>query len=199
MEIKNIIFDFGGVLIDWNPRQLYRNVFDDEIEMEFFLDKICSPEWNLKQDAGRSFNDATMELVNKFPQYKKEIRIYYSNWTKMIVGAIEENVVLIGGLKDKYRLFGLTNWSAEAFPIVFNQYPFLKEFEGIVVSGTEKIVKPDARIYKILLTRYELIANESLFIDDNYENIKAANNLGFKTIYLKEKVNLKNELQKLEI
>lgn len=199
MEIKNIIFDFGGVLIDWNPRQLYRNVFDDEIEMEFFLDKICSPEWNLKQDAGRSFNDATMELVNKFPQYEKEIRIYYSNWTKMIVGAIEENVVLIGGLKDKYRLFGLTNWSAEAFPIVFNQYPFLKEFEGIVVSGTEKIVKPDARIYKILLTRYELIANESLFIDDNYENIKAANNLGFKTIYLKEKVNLKNELQKLEI
>ncbi len=197
MGIKNIIFDFGGVLIDWNPRYLYRNVFHDEIEMEFFLEKICSPVWNLKQDAGRSFNEATKELVNKFPQYENEIRNYYSNWLKMIGGAIEENVVLIEDLKNKYRLFGLTNWSDEAFPIVYNQYPFFKEFEGIVVSGTEKIVKPDARIYKLLLTRYGLIANESLFIDDNQENIKAANKLGFKTIHLKEKVNLKNELQKL--
>jgi 2-haloacid dehalogenase len=199
MEIKNIIFDFGGVLIDWNPRYLYRNMFHDEVEMEFFLEKICSPEWNLKQDAGRSFNEATKELANKFPQYENEIRNFYSNWTKMIGGSIEENVVLIEDLKDKYRLFGLTNWSAEAFPIVFNQYPFFKELEGIVVSGIEKIVKPDARIYKLLLTRYGLIANESLFIDDNQENINAANKLGFKTIHLKEKVSLKNELQKLAV
>lgn len=199
MEIKNIIFDFGGVLIDWNPRYLYRNMFHDEVEMEFFLEKICSPEWNLKQDAGRLFNEATKELANKFPQYENEIRNFYSNWTKMIGGSIEENVVLIEDLKDKYRLFGLTNWSAEAFPIVFNQYPFFKELEGIVVSGIEKIVKPDARIYKLLLTRYGLIANESLFIDDNQENINAANKLGFKTIHLKEKVSLKNELQKLAV
>ncbi len=199
MEIKNIIFDFGGVLIDWNPRYLYRNVFHDEIEMEFFLNKICSPEWNLKQDAGRSFNEATKELVNKFPQYENEIRNYYSNWTKMIGGAIEENVALIEDLKDKYRLFGLTNWSAETFSKVFNQYLFFKEFEGIVVSGSEKIVKPDVRIFKLLLTRYGLIANESLFIDDNQENVKAAIKLGFNTIHLKEKVNLKNEFQKLAI
>ena len=199
MEIKNIIFDFGGVLIDWNPRYLYRNVFQDEVEMDFFLEKICNPEWNLKQDAGRSFNEATKELINKFPKYENEIRNYYSNWTKMIGGAIVENVALIAGLKDKYRLFGLTNWSAEAFPIVFNQYPFFKEFEGIVVSGIEKIVKPDARIYKLLLTRYGLIANESLFIDDNQENINAANKLGFKTIHLTETVHLKDELQKIAI
>ena len=187
MEIKNIIFDFGGVLIDWNPRYLYRNLFHDELEMEFFLEKICSPEWNFKLDAGRSFNEATKELANKFPQYDNEIRIYYSDWIKMIGGAIEENVALIGDLKDKYRLFGLTNWSAETFPKVFNHYPFFKELEGIVVSGTEKLVKPDARIYKLLLTRYGLIANESLFIDDNQENINAANKLGFKTIHLKER------------
>ena len=199
MEIKNIVFDFGGVLIDWNPRYYYRDVFHDEVEMEFFLDKICNSEWNLQQDAGRSFNEATKELVNRFPKYENEIRNYYANWTKMIGGAIEENVVLIGDLKDKYRLFGLTNWSAEAFPIVFNQYPFFKEFEGIVVSGIEKIVKPDTRIYKLLLTRYGLIANESLFIDDNLENINAANKLGFKAIHLKEKVNLKNEVQDLTI
>lgn len=199
MIIKNIIFDFGGVLIDWNPRYLYRNIFHDEVEMEFFLNKICGPEWNLKQDAGRTFNEATNELLNKFPQYENEIKSYYSNWTTMIGGAIEENVALIGGLKNQYRLFGLTNWSAEAFPIVFNQYPFFKEFEGIVVSGIEKMVKPDARIYNLLLTRYGLLANESLFIDDNQENISAANKLGFKTIHLKEKVILKNELEKLAI
>lgn len=199
MEFKNIIFDFGGVLIDWNPRYLYRKVFHDDVKMEFFLKKICSPEWNLKQDAGRSFNEATKELVNKFPQYENEIKNYYSNWIQMIGGPIEENVDLIEDLKDKYRLFGLSNWSAESFPIVFNQYPFFKEFEGIVVSGIEKIVKPDERIYTLLLTRYGLIANESLFIDDNQENINAAIKLGFKTIHLKEKVNLKNELQKLAI
>ena len=199
MNIKNIIFDFGGVLIDWNPRYLYRNMFHDEIEMEFFLEKICSLEWNLKQDAGRSFNEATKELVNKFPNHENEIRNYYSNWTKMIGGAIEENVALLEDLKDKYRLFGLTNWSAETFPKVFKHYSFFKELEGIVVSGTEKLVKPDARIYKLLLTRYGLKANESLFIDDNHENIIAANKLGFKTIHLTETANLKDELQKLAI
>ena len=199
MNIKNIIFDFGGVLIDWNPRYLYRNLFQDEIEMEYFLEKICSPEWNLKQDAGRSFKEATKELVIKFPQHENEIKSYYSNWTKMIGGTIKENVDLVEDLKDKYRLFGLTNWSAETFPKIFNQYYFFKEFEGIVVSGTEKLVKPDAGIYKLLLTRYKLIANESLFIDDNQENINAANKLGFKTIHLTETVNLKNELKKLAI
>ena len=106
---------------------------------------------------------------------------------------------LLKDLKNNYRLFGLTNWSSEAFPVVFNQYSFFKEFEGIVVSGTEKTVKPDARIYKLLLIRYGITANESLFIDDNRENIIAANRLGFKTIHLKEKVNLKNELQKLAL
>lgn len=199
MEIKNIIFDFGGVLMDWNPRYFYRTIFSDENEMEFFLENICNHEWNLKQDAGRSFSDATKELVNKFPEYENEIRNYYSNWTEMIGGAIEENVVLIADLKPKYRLFGLTNWSAEAFPIVFNQYPFFKEFEGIVVSGTEKIVKPDAEIYKLLLNRYDLNANESLFIDDNEANIIAADKLGFQTIHLTEKVNLKNEFKKLGV
>lgn len=196
MDIKNIIFDFGGVLIDWNPRYLYRDVFHDEVEMEFFLEKICGPDWNLKQDAGRSFEEATKELVDKFPHYESEIRNYYSNWTKMIGGAIEENVALLEDLKDRYRLFGLTNWSAEAFPIVFNEYPFFEEFEGIVVSGTEKMIKPDARIYQLLLTRYGLRANESLFIDDNQENIYAADRLGFNTINLKENVNLKIEFQK---
>lgn len=199
MQIKNIIFDFGGVLIDWNPRYLYSKVFHDEDKMEFFLDKICNNEWNAKQDAGRTFNEATKALIIKFPDYKNEIEYYYSNWRTMIGGSIEENVSQIEKLKHKYRLFGLTNWSAEAFPIVYNQYSFFKEFEGIVVSGVEKITKPDERIYKLLLNRYRLKANESLFIDDNLENIIAANKLGFKTIHLGKNVCLKNELQTLGV
>ena len=199
MEIKNIIFDFGGVLMDWDPRYMYRNVFDDDNEMEFFLETICNSDWNIKQDAGRTFDEATKELIIKYPKYENEIRIYFSNWIEMIGGAIDENVVLIDDLKDKYRLFGLTNWSEETFPLVFNKYSFFKEFEGIVVSGTEKIIKPDAGIYKLLLSRYGLTANESLFIDDNQDNITAANKLGFKTIHLGEKVNLKDEFQKLEL
>jgi len=199
MVVKNIIFDFGGVLIDWNPRYLYRNVFRDEVEMEYFLERVCSLEWNLKQDAGRSCSEATKELVHQFPQYENEIRLYYSNWITMIGGAIEENVSLLNGLKNKYRLFGLTNWSIETFPLVFDQYPFFKEFDGIVVSGSEKIVKPNENIYKVLLNRYELKANESLFIDDNQENISSANNLGFETIFLDKEVVLKDEFARLEI
>ena len=199
MGIKNIIFDFGSVLIDWNPRYLYRNVFRDKSEMEFFLSNVCSPEWNLKQDAGRSLDEATKELVSKFPQYEHEITMYYAEWIKMIGGAIEENVSLLRGLKNRYSLFGLTNWSAETFPVVFNQYTFFQEFDGIVVSGREKIVKPDERIYKRLLNRYGLIANESLFIDDNPENTNAADKLGFETIHLQKKVSLQNELQKFLI
>ena len=199
MEIKNIIFDFGGVLIDWNPKYLYQSVFQDAKQMNFFLDNICTPEWNIKQDAGRSFIEATQELVNEYPQYEKEIKMFYSNWSEMIGGDIKDNVCLLKDLKNKYRLFGLTNWSAESFPIVFNKYPFFEEFEGIVVSGTEKMIKPDARIYKLLLSRYGLIANESLFIDDNQENIHAADKLGFKTIHLTDNVNLKIEINKLAL
>ena len=199
MEIKNVIFDFGGVLIDWNPRYLYREMFQDEEEMEFFLAKICNPAWNVQQDAGRSFSVATEVLVAEYPQYEKEIRHYYDNWEKMIKGAIEENVAFLEDLKNAYRLFGLTNWSEESFTVVFNQYPFFKEFEGIVVSGTEKIVKPDARIYELLLTRYDLKAGESLFIDDNKENIDAADKIGFKTIHLIEEVSLKHEFKKLAL
>lgn len=199
MKIKNIIFDFGGVLLDWNPRYLYQQIFQDEKEMEFFLREICSPKWNLQQDGGRTCKEATEELILKFPKYKNEIELYYNRWGEMIGGEITENTSLIGYLKNKYRIFGLTNWSSETFPIVYNKYPFFKELEGIVVSGKEKIVKPNVKIYNLLLKKYGLSANESLFIDDNKENIIAANKIGFHTIHLKTGTILKNEIQKLEI
>lgn len=199
MNIKNIIFDFGGVLIDWNPEYLYQDVFQDKKEMTYFLKNICNTEWNLRQDAGRTFGQATQELIRQYPRYQKEIKLFESNWLEMIGGEIEQNTALIKDLKSNFRLFGLTNWSAETFPLVYDQYPFFSEFEGIVVSGQEKIAKPDASIYTLLLNRYSLKAIESIFIDDNLDNIKTAKQLGFKTIHLNSETNLKDELQKNDI
>ena len=196
MAIKNIVFDFGGVLIDWNPRYFYKNVFRDQSEMEFFLKDICGPHWNLKTDAGYSFSEATKELQEQHPEYRREIEMYHKNWEIMIGGEIIEHTSLLEILKKKYRLFGLTNWSAEAFPVVFEKYPFFKNFEGIIVSGQEKRVKPNRDIYELLLSRYGLLADESLFIDDSSGNIETAKELGFFTIHLNGNQTLKEQLLK---
>lgn len=197
MAIKNIVFDFGGVLIDWNPRYFYQHVFRDKSEMEFFLRDICNSQWNMKTDAGLSFSEATKELQNQHPEYSNQIELYHKNWEEMISGEIIENTSLLGILKSKYRLFGLTNWSAEAFPVAFEKYSFFKNFEGIIVSGQEKKVKPNKEIYELLLSRYGLLAEESLFIDDNRENIKTAMELGFLTIHVNGTHSVKEQLLKL--
>jgi len=197
--IKNIIFDFGGVLINWNPRNLYQDLFDNEEEMEYFLKNVCSHTWNEQQDAGRSLVKATKILQNEFPKYKKMIQHYYDDWEKMLNGGIDENVKLLSLLKKKYRLLGLTNWSAETFPIALKRYSFLQEFEGIVVSGVEKMKKPDKNIFTLLLDRYQIAANESLFIDDSPKNIQAAKEIGFQTIYFTNDVSIENELKVLNV
>jgi 2-haloacid dehalogenase len=196
MEIKNIVFDFGGVLLDWNPRYFFKNVFSDKSEMEFFLREVCNPQWNLKMDAGYSFAEATKELLDQHPEYTTEIDLYLRNWETMIGGEIIENSKLLKPLKAKYRLFGLTNWSAEAFPVVYEKYPFFKNFEGIIVSGQEKLVKPDKEIYELLLSRYALLPDESLFIDDSIKNIETARELGFATIHINGSSSLEEQLAK---
>jgi 2-haloacid dehalogenase len=197
MDIKNIIFDFGGVLIDWNPRLFYKNVFTDESEMDFFLTEICNAQWCMKIDGGYSFSQATKDLQVQHPKYHSHIEMYLQNWELMIGGEITKNTSLLKHLKEKYRLFGLTNWSAEAFPIVFEQYQFFKNFEGIIVSGFEKMVKPNKEIYELLLNRYKLVAQESLFIDDNLNNTITAKELGFTTIHINGDRSLEVQLQDL--
>ena len=199
MSIRNIVFDFGGVLIDWNPEYLYQNIFPDKAEMDFFLKNVCNSSWNLTLDAGKAFSVAIRERIHQYPDYENEINLYYSHWLKMIGGAIVENTVLIQHLKHNFRLFGLTNWSAETFPLVYDKYSFFSDLEGIVVSGQEKVVKPDLSIYKLLLHRYKIKATESLFIDDSIENIKAARQLGFNTVHIHSEMNLKAELLKIGI
>jgi 2-haloacid dehalogenase len=196
MAIRNIIFDFGGVLIDWNPRYFYKDVFSNNDEMEFFLKDICGPQFNMRHDAGATFSDLTKEYQEKHPEYSKEIDLYQKNWQLMIRGEIPENTRLLDSLKSKFRLFGLTNWSAEAFPVIYPQYEFFKVFEGIVVSGEEKLVKPGKEIYQVLLNRYGLNADESLFIDDSIKNIEAANELGFSTIHINSDTSLEEQLLK---
>ncbi|MDD3726901.1 MAG: HAD family phosphatase [Dysgonamonadaceae bacterium] len=194
-EIKNIVFDFGGVLVDWNPTYLYSKLFDNETEMNHFLENICTPEWNIRQDAGRPLVKATELLQAKHPEYKELIGHYYGRWDEMLGGDIKENVRVLEMLRPKYALFGLTNWSAETITIAYNRYDFFKHFDGIVVSGDENIVKPDPKLYQVLLNRYNLKANESLFIDDNLKNIEIAREMGFHTIHFTENVDLEKEVR----
>ena len=198
-ELKNIIFDFGGVLIDWNPVYLYQKVFETEEEIKYFLENICRYDWNLLQDQGRPLAEGTRLLQEKFPEYAEEIALYYGRWGEMLGGTYDENTKLIRPLKEKYKVYGLTNWSAETLPVAMKLYDFFQDMEGIVVSGEEKIVKPDKRLYEILLERYALRAEESLFIDDNAANIETARELGFHVVHLTGDLNLEQYLHEKAI
>ncbi|UFK97539.1 HAD family hydrolase [Kaistella faecalis] len=200
-QIKNIIFDFGGVVMDWNPRYFFRDYFNDDEKMEFFLKNIAEDEWNAEQDRGRSLKEGTDIQVAKFPEWETEIRAYYDNWTTMLKSDIPENVEVLRKLEhSEYELFGLTNWSAETFPYALANYDFFNAFKGkIVVSGTEKLIKPDKKIWEVLLERYHLKPEESVFIDDNPKNIEVAKTLGFMTVHITEGTNLEEELRSLGI
>jgi len=200
MKIKNIVFDFGGVLVDWNPRYLFKEIFNNDEKMEYFLRNICTESWNIQQDAGRSIAEGTKLLQKQFPEEREMIQKFYDGWEVMLKDEIHENTRLLDKFdREKYRLFGLTNWSGETFPLALDRFDFFKEFEGIVVSGDEKMIKPYDEIYLLLLARYKIKAEDSIFIDDNLNNIKAAINLGFHTIHYTEKINLEDQFIQLGI
>lgn len=196
-KIKNIIFDFGGVLVDWNPVYLYRKEFESEKEMNHFLDNICSAEWNIQQDAGRSLAEGTELLQKKHPEYKELIGYYYGRWEEMLNGVIKQSERVLEMLKLHYPIYGLTNWSAETITIAYEKYDFFKLLDGIVVSGDEKLIKPDPKLYQVLLDRYNLKAKESLFIDDNIHNIESARKMGFHTIHFTENIDLEKEVKEM--
>jgi len=201
MQIETIIFDFGAVLIDWEPRRLYRKIFDNENDMEEFLTKICTHDWNVQQDAGRTLEDATNLLVKKHPKFKSEIEAFYGRWEEMLGGPIQSTVDILELLQKRntHRLYGLTNWSAETFPIALRDYYFLQYFEGILVSGVEKLIKPDPEIYKLILERYDINPKTAIFIDDSEKNVKGAEACGIKGIHFKSGEQLKKDLEKLGV
>ncbi|NCF30834.1 MAG: HAD-IA family hydrolase [Bacteroidetes bacterium] len=197
-EIKNIIFDLGGVLIDWNPEYVYLEVFEgDRKKMQWFFDEICTMDWNENQDAGYPLQQATEDRVKMFPQYEEWIRMYYGCWEEMLGDSIEDTVEVLNQLlkNPDYRVAALTNWSAETFPVALDRFEFLHRFEGIVVSGAENTRKPFADIYQLTLDRFDFKAEESLFIDDNLRNVEAASNMGIHTIHFKNPKELKLNLE----
>ncbi|MDG1941172.1 MAG: HAD family phosphatase [Flavobacteriaceae bacterium] len=201
-EIKNIIFDLGGVLIDWNPEYVYLEVFEgDRKKMQWFFDEICTMDWNENQDAGYPLQQATEDRVKMFPQYEEWIRMYYGRWEEMLGDSIEDTVEVLNQLlkNPDYRVAALTNWSAETFPVALDRFEFLHRFEGIVVSGAENTRKPFADIYQLTLDRFDFKAEESLFIDDNLRNVEAASNMGIHTIHFRNPKQLKIALKAMEI
>ena len=194
-----IVFDFGGVLVDWDPRYLYRKLFDGDADaMERFLAEVNFMEWNLQQDKGRSFAAGVAELGQRYPHYADLIKAYDERWEESIAGPILSTVDLLHTLKQAgYPLYGLSNWSAEKFRIAHARYAFFDWFEAILVSGEVKLVKPDPRIYRVFLERVGRTAEECVFVDDSEANVVAAEQLGFKTIRYESSEQLARELRRL--
>ena len=196
IAINTIIFDLGGVLIDWNPEYVFREVIPDPERRRFFFENICTHDWNVEQDAGRPIAEATEMLVTEFPEWEPEIRAYYGRWEEMLGGPIHDTVELLRELRDRqeHRLLALTNWSNETFPVALSRYDFLQWFEGIVVSGDEKTRKPFADIYEILLDRYEVVPEEAVFIDDSLKNVEGAEIVGINGIHYQGTAQLRDTL-----
>ena len=176
-HIDTIIFDLGGVLVDWNPAYLYLKIFNgDEVKTEWFLNNVCTPLWNMEQDAGRSIAEGEQLKIAEYPEYEQEIKLFYKDWEHMFKGTIQENVILFQQLKatKKYKIYALTNWSAEKWEKALQLFPFFNEFDGVVVSGIEKTRKPFEKIYKILINRFHIKTENAIFIDDNVDNVKTA-------------------------
>jgi 2-haloacid dehalogenase len=200
-NIKNIIFDLGGVLIDWNPHYMYKKIIPDDTQRNWFIDNICTLDWNEKQDGGRLIKDAVNELLLKHPEHSLYILAYYDRWEEMLNGPIQETVDIFKKIKDKnfFKTYALTNWSAETFPRALELFDFLHWFDGRVVSGEEKTRKPFKEIYEIILTRFNLSTTETIFIDDNLRNIKAAEEIGIKSIHFTDAKSLNQSLVSLNI
>ena len=202
MKVNNIIFDLGGVLIDWSPEYVYLDAFKgNRKKMEKFFDEVCTFDWNENQDAGYPIANATEDRIALFPEQADLIKMYYGRWEEMLRGSISGTVSILKKLvnNNNYKVFALTNWSAETFPIALKRFDFLHWFEGIVVSGTERTRKPFLEIYETTLERYGLKASESIFIDDNERNIVAANLLGIQTIKFLNSHQLEKDLKEKEI
>ncbi len=201
-KITTIIFDLGGVLIDWSPEYVYLKEFrGDREHMHWFLNHVCAWEWNLQQDAGYSLAKATEERIALFPEYEEHIRMYYGRWEEMLGYTHEGTLKILRQLVDnpKYRVLALTNWSGETFPIALEKFPWLQWFEGILVSGDEGIRKPHKEIYDLMLSRYNIDASQAVFIDDSLKNVEGCEVVGIKGIHFTDAKTLEIQLRSLGI
>jgi 2-haloacid dehalogenase len=185
--VNAVLFDLGGVLIDWNPRYLYAPLFGTDIGgMEDFLARVCAPEWNHSLDEGKSFAEAVAERQQLFPQHAEMIALWKDGWPRMLRDSIPETVALLAALRERgYRLVALTNWSAETFPVARARFEFLQWFEDIVVSGEVQMAKPDPRIFRLALERNRLDPARTLFVDDSPVNVAAARGVGLHAVHFR--------------
>lgn len=199
-NIKNAIFDLGGVLIDWNPRYLYRSVFNDESSMEVFLQEMFTEEATLYEDLGRPLAERIAAFGERHPEKADLGKIYMERWAETMGSEIKGTVKILNNLKRRsISLYALTNWSNETFPYAQQRFEFLNNFADIVVSGTEKVAKPDEQIYRILLQRNNIKAHESVFVDDRLVNVEAAEAVGIIGIHFTSPEKLKKDLRSLKV
>ena len=200
IKINSVVFDLGNVLIDWDPRYLYRKLFQTDEEVEWFLENICDHDWNLKHDSGQPFSKGILEKSKKFPEYSELIHAWYQRWEEMLGGSIDKSVKVLSDLKEKgVLLYILSNWSAETYPIAEKRFDFLSWFDGKIISGEAGIVKPDVEIYKLLIKRHDLNPQHTVFIDDKEENVRAAELLGIRGIHFQNASKLRKDLQMLKL
>ena len=200
-KIETVIFDLGGVLIDWNPDYVYKTIFEDEKNMNDFYAEICTSAWNEEQDGGRSLKEATEELVGRFPDHEANIRAYYGRWEEMLKGPIEGTVEILKEIKlrNQVKLYALTNWSAETFPVALERFEFLHWFDGRLVSGEERMRKPFPEIYQLLVRRFNIDPHTAVYIDDNDRNLSAPKQMGIETIHFNNAADLRQVLKELGV
>ena len=193
--IRTVVFDLGGVLLDWDPRYLYRDLFKNDERMEHFLGTVCAPAWNHTLDLGRSWSDARQEAVERYPEYTEYIDMYWDRWLDMFSGPIHETVDLLMYLKrKKIPVLALSNWNDVKFQVALEEFPFLRLFDGRIVSGEVRLAKPDPAIYHMLLDTYKLNPRETFFVDDRLENVEAARNLGIEAVQFTSPAPLEKDL-----
>jgi len=195
VPVKAVVFDLGGVLIDWDPRYLYRKLLADEAAVEEFLATVCTPEWNAEQDRGRPFAEGVAELAERHPAHAAAIAAYAERWEEMLGGEIGGTVALLAELRAAgTALYALTNWSAETFVIARERFELLSWFDGVVVSGEERMIKPDPRFFRLLLDRFGLDPEATFYVDDSEPNVAAARRLGLDAVRFTDPRQLRREL-----
>ena len=201
--IKTIIFDLGGVLIDWDPKHLYRKIFATEQEVDFFLTHIATSDWNEAQDGGRSLKDGTDLLLKQFPEdkWKKPITAFYDRWTEMLGGPVPGTVEILKQCIDNptLQVYALTNWSGETWPIALQEFEFLHWFEGVLVSGQEGMRKPVREFYQLMMDRFNIEKESAVFIDDNQRNVDASNAFGLRALLFENPIKLVKDLKRLGV
>lgn len=193
-----VVFDLGGVLIDWDPRYLYRKLFDESAAMEDFLVRVCNRDWVVQHDRGQSFSVGIAELVARHPEQAELIGAFWTRWPETMGGAIEGSVTILKALKDQgVPVYALSNWSAETWPHAHARFDFLQWFDGLVISGFEGVAKPEAEIYRRLRDRYGLAEGQAVFIDDVAVNVEAARAAGLQALQFHEPLALRRDLEAL--